>query len=332
MRKVVLAVLALVGLSQTATAQTTSQWADKLFGGVTTHDFGVVPRGAQLKHSFKMTNIYKVPLEITDLRASCSCVTATANVRVLQPNESTYLNIVMDGRRFNGAKTVKVHLTVGPEYVSTATLTISANARQDVVFTPNEIDFGNVARGQAPSKSIDVEYVGSLDWQVTEIVKSASAPFDLKVEPLPQILNQPPRRGYRLHATVKAEAAAGQFKQEVVLKTNDPSSPVLTFQIIGSVEATLKVTPPSLTIAGLRVGEMQTKKVIVRGSREFRITAVEGQSNGVTVEVPNRKEMTHLLTVQIQPTQAGNLRCQLIIRTDLENESATVQVEGDIAP
>src|SRR5438270_13388557 len=114
MRKLALALVAITLFVQTAAAQSTA-WADKLFGGATTHDFGVVPRGAQLKHSFKMTNLYKVPLEVTNLRVSCGCVTATMNTKVLQPNESALLNVVMDGRQFNGYKSVRSYLTVRPE-------------------------------------------------------------------------------------------------------------------------------------------------------------------------------------------------------------------------
>ena len=63
MRGVVLAISVVALLAPSARAQTTA-WADKLFGGVTNHDFGVVARGTQLKYSFKMTNIYKEALEI----------------------------------------------------------------------------------------------------------------------------------------------------------------------------------------------------------------------------------------------------------------------------
>ena len=79
MNRLMLALAAILLLAQTAAAQSTA-WADKLFGGVTAHDFGVVPRGAQLKHSFKITNIYKEPLEITQVRVSCDCLTATASM------------------------------------------------------------------------------------------------------------------------------------------------------------------------------------------------------------------------------------------------------------
>src|SRR5277367_5992120 len=60
MRKVVLALAVLFTFSPALFAQQ-SAWANKLFAE-TTHDFGVVARGAQLKHSFKITNIYKEPL------------------------------------------------------------------------------------------------------------------------------------------------------------------------------------------------------------------------------------------------------------------------------
>ena len=101
--------------------------------------------------------------------------------------------------------------------MSTATLKVSANARQDVVFNPGELDFGNVARGQTPTRHVDVEYAGTLDWKVTEIVKSAGAPFELKVDALPVQPGQIARRGYRIFATLKSDAMAGTRLNELSL-------------------------------------------------------------------------------------------------------------------
>jgi Protein of unknown function (DUF1573) len=330
MRKYALALLATIVIAQCAAAQ--SAWADKLFGGVTSHDFGVVPRGAQMKYSFKITNIYKEPLQITQVRVSCTCLTATPSTTLLQPNESATLDISIDGRQVTGPKSVRIYVSVGPKYISTATLSVTANGRQDVVFSPGEVDFGNVARGQTPTRTIDVEYTGALEWKVTEIVKSAGAPFDLKVDELPRPANQPPRRGYRLFATLKTDPAPGPFKQEIILKTNDPASPSLTFNIAGTVQATLAVSPPTLAVSGLRVGESQTKKVVLRADRPFRVTGVDGLGDGVTADVPDRQDTTMILSVTIQPTKAGELRRQLTIRTDLEKEYATVTVQGEVAP
>src|SRR5262245_6194175 len=100
-----------IGVLLIATASASAQgWAEKMFKGGLTHDFGTQPRGAQLEHSFTITNIYAVRMEITSLKSGCGCVTATAPKRVLEPRESTTINIRMDSRRFSGAKTVAVRV------------------------------------------------------------------------------------------------------------------------------------------------------------------------------------------------------------------------------
>lgn len=331
MRMIVLAVVALASIASGARAQ--SAWADKLFAGETTHDFGTVARGSLLKHSFKMTNIYKVPLDITNLRVSCGCVKAEADVKTLEPNESIMLNVSMDAKQFVGSKTVRVYVTVGPKFVSTATLTVSANARGDVVFAPHDLDFGSVQRGQTPTKSIDIEYTGSLvDWRVNEIVKNSAAPFDLKVEELPRLPNGLPRKGYRIFAAMKADAAAGPFKQEIILKTSDATAPVLTFNVAGNVQAGLAVSPSPIFLRDLKVGETQTKKVFVRAARPFRVVGVDGQGDGITVDVPDRQDTTLVLTVHVAPTKAGDLRKQLMIRTDLDGAATPLVIEASIEP
>jgi len=332
MRKVLLALFTPL-LVASAMAQEPVNWADKLFEGNLAHDFGVVAHGALLKHTFKFTNIYKVPLDITEVKGSCGCVKGEASVKTLQPGASANINVTMDARSFNGPKSAKVFVYVGPKFVSVATLTLSANARGDIAFSPSEIDFGNLQRGQTPSKTIDVEYTGALaDWRVVEILKSAAAPFDLKVEELPRPVNAPARRGYRLSATLKADAATGSFKQEVILKTNNAATPIEKFNVLGNVQAGLSVSPNPVVVNGMKVDESQTKKVFVRASKAFKIVSIDGQGDGVKVEIPKSQDATLVLSVQIQATKAGPLRRQLLIRTDLDSEVTTLTIEGTIEP
>jgi hypothetical protein len=333
-----------VALAGSASAQTQTAWADKLFwtdgaGRVgqqfqnnTSHDFGTVARGAQLKYRFHMKNIYKVPLEIASIRVSCGCVTWTQSTNSLQPNETGYIDINMDGRRFAGPKTVTIYVTVGPEYISTATLRVIANARQDVVFNPGQVNFGIVQHGQSPMEAIDVEYSGALDWRITEAVKNASAPFNVTVE---ELYRERPTRfrtgkaGYRFKITLKPDAAAGPFKQEILIKTNDPASPTLTASVEGTIQASLEAQPTKVHFDTLKVGEgAKTLNVLLRGSRPFRILGIDGQGDGVSAAFPERQSPSHIVTVRFQPTQAGALKKPLVIRTDLDGESVTVTVEG----
>jgi len=349
MRNAVLALGTLVVLAGFVSAQTAAPeepWANKLFKtkGSISHDFGTVPRGAQLKYTFSMKNIWRVPIQITDVRVSCGCVTFTPEkkadaplkdrlekVVVLQPNEEGSLSINMDARRFTGAKTVIIFVTLGPEFVSTAALRVSAVARQDVVFNPGTVNFGIVQRGETPSQVLDVEYSGTLDWRITEVVKNSAAPFKLSVE---ELYRERPARfragrvGYRFSVTLKPDAAAGPFKQEIVLKTNDPASPTLSAGIEGTIQASLSVAPGNIRMNDLKVGATRTRNVIVSGSRAFRVLSVDGMGDGVTIEIPDRAASSHILTVRCQPTKTGDVRKQLIIHTDLDGETVTVSVEG----
>jgi hypothetical protein len=332
MRNTLLVLVALLGTTAAAAGQT-PEWANKLFAkGGTTHNFGNVPRGAILSHRFTMTNIYAVPLEIIGTRVSCGCVTVKPAVSVLQPRESTTVEVTMDGRRFIGPKNVKIFISVGPQYTSTATLEVSANSRADIVFNPGQVNFGVVASGQTPTQIIEVEYAGQLDWRVKGLVEH-NLPLDVEIKELyrrPGPINQV---GYRLTIAVKATAPAGSHRWELLLQTNDNASPTVPMLIEATVQAALSVVPHPLHLSGVTVGQEVTKKVLVRGSKPFRILGVDGQGDGLTVDVPAAAAAIQVVTVKWQPAQAGNIRRELRFRTDLDSGATTsLVVEGKTAP
>jgi hypothetical protein len=322
MRNLGLAVIALIAAAAPLPAQSTD-WAKKMFAEGLTHDFGSVPRGAQLFHRFKMTNIWAVPIEITQVRASCGCVTATTKTTTLKPRESAFLEVQMDAKRFTGPKTVSVYVSVGPEYVSTATLSVSGNSRPDVVFNPGQVSFGVVAAGQSPTQNIDVEYAGILDWKVTEVVKT-DAPLDVTFEKINYPNPAPGQVGYHVKVALKPEAPAGTQKWEVLLKTNDPASPHVPILVEATVQAALTVMPNPLALPATKVGELTSRNVVVRGSKPVKILAIEGLDADLTVEIPTNAAQNHVLVVKCKPSQAGEFKRTLTIKTDLGTEAIVV--------
>jgi hypothetical protein len=214
-------------------------------------------------------------------------------------------------------------------------------SRQDVTFNPGSVNFGVVNRGQTPTQTIEVEYAGNLDWRVSEIVKNANAPFKVTAEemyrqaPMPARgvfgRPQPGRVGYRISVTLKADAPAGSFKQELILKTNDASSPVFSVAVDGKLQASLEVAPQLVTMGTLKVGDKKTQRVFVRGSRAFKITGIEGDGKGLRVEHADEARENHIVTINFEPTETGEVRRQIRLRTDLDQETATVTVEGTVS-
>src|SRR4029077_723463 len=104
------------------------------------HDFGNVPRGTQLSHTFHLSNKFAVPLTI-EARSGCGCVTITQMSQVLQKKEQGVIEITMDARRFTGPKKVDIHITVSaPNFFSATTLQVTANSRADVVLNPGQVN------------------------------------------------------------------------------------------------------------------------------------------------------------------------------------------------
>jgi hypothetical protein len=104
-------------------------WAGRLFPRGTTHDFGNLERGTSQQHRFSMYNLYRVPIEVTEIRTTCSCLNCAPSKKVLQPGESGSIDVTIDTRRFSGSKNFTIYVTVGPKYVSTATLKVAASCK-----------------------------------------------------------------------------------------------------------------------------------------------------------------------------------------------------------
>jgi len=336
MSKVLLALLTLVLVDSGIRAEV--NWAEKLItkGGLT-HDFGSVPRGAQLYYQYEITNLYAVPLEIST-RVGCNCVTVTTSRKVLQPHEKGCLDVFMDARRFVGAKSVNIFFSVehNPDntdpnqYSSTATLQVTANSRQDVVLNPGQISFGVVPAGQASSpQALDVEYAGAMDWRVIEVVKH-TAPLDVGYR---EIYRRPGQVGYRVTVTLKPEALPGPFKYELMLKTNDPTSPLVPVLVEATIQSSLTAVPSKVNAGHLKVGESVTKLVMVKGSKPFRVTSVEGLGEGLAAELPGKASEVQVVKLKCQPTKAGDIRREVLIKTDV-NQAAPIPVtiDGTVDP
>jgi hypothetical protein len=294
------------------------------------HDFGTVPRGALLRHRFPMTNIYKVPLQIVT-SVSCGCVTAEPTPKILQPLEIGFLDVTMDTTKFNTPnKRVELYVTVispNQQYSSTAALTISGTYRMDVTLNPAQAEFGVVPRGQAAVREVRVSYAGQLNWQLAPGAQNESAPFDVQVF-------EDARRGgrvdFRVRLTLKADAPAGTHRGELNLATNDPNNRQIPIPYDVTVQAPLTAVPDVARFSAVKADTQVVRNVIIRGSRPFHITGVDGQGDGLTAEFPSDAKSMQILTLRLQPTQAGALQRVLTVKTDLDNSTVTVKVEATV--
>lgn len=306
-------------------------WANKFFQNppppVIGHDFGTTPKGTLLTHRFPITNIYAVPMQITDIRRSCGCVNAVASKQVLQPREQGSIDVTMDTRKFDGEKSVSIYVTLGPKYVSTAVLQVHAVSRADIMLKPGHVDFGVVAQGKQETRSIEVTYTSIYDWRITSVEDNA-APFEVRAQ---ELVRKRGQISYRIFVTLKKNALAGSLNNEIILHTNDPSAPQLRIRTTGRVQPPLSVTPEVLNMGTVPANQATTKNVLVRAAKPFRILRVEGEGEGLTAKLPPVAAPVQIVTIRFEPTQSGTVRRQLRFITDIdENVTPTVTIEANV--
>ena len=297
---------------------------------VVTHNFGEVPHGTLCVHKFTITNVYDVPMQITDVRKSCTCLDYVPMTKTLQPNESAEFTVTMNSGKFVGHNAQTFHVTFGPKYVSTAVVRVSATSRTEVSLTPGSVAFGTVPLGTQARQSVTVKYSGrGRDWKLTDVAP-VQGPFDVAVS---EVGRGGPLRGgaeYQVNFTLKADAPPGPISEQVGIRTNDPTHPVVTIAVTGTVAAPVELAPNKVRFDAVPVGQSASQRVLVRAAKPFKITSVDGAGAGITAELtPGGASLpVQFVTVKFDPKTPGAAAATLRIQTDL-GAIATLPVEAE---
>lgn len=295
------------------------------------HDFGVVPFGTVCTQKFLMTNPYDVPMQVLDVRYECGCLKAFPPAKVLQPNESAEFAVTMDAGKFKGAYAKRMYVKFGPNFESIAKLEFRATSREDVTLAPGQIDFGLVSQGaKVPPRAVALKYEGKqADWKITGVART---PDGMDVEVKEGSRGGAVTASYSITVTLKPNAPAGSLSEPVVLKTNDPTTPLLTVHVTAQVQPSVAVIPDRVTFRDVPVGATRQYKVLVRGSGStpFTLTPDVGTEKEVRVEgILPAASTLHYLTIKVEPKAAGRFHHEVKLNTSLGGPPQILVIEGE---
>jgi len=322
MVRLVFGTVAILTLVNSGTANA-AKWADALFSE-RAHDFGPVPRGAKVKHNFTLTNRLGEPITILDLRPSCGCTSGKASASVVNPGESAAIEAQMDTRNFLGMKSTILYVTLvtASGRQAEVRLGVTSNILADVVLNPGSIDFGTVRKGQSPSLTLTIDRINAPNWKFEKLIMANKMLTAKLVETNRDATGAV---SYALTVGIKADAPAGVIRDEIRLMSNDRETSNLPIMVTAVVQGDLTAAPSILSMGEVDPANGKQGRFILKASRPFTITQVEGAGDGFSIlPAEQASKNMHVLTVAFKPqetTDRGDLRRILRVHTDLPDET-----------
>jgi Protein of unknown function (DUF1573) len=317
----------LAGLVASAPA-VAATWADAMFDELS-KDFGSVAHGPVQTHSFRVVNNTKQQVNISSVRVSCGCTSASAERSLLNPGEETAIVARMDTSRFIGVKSVTIFVQFDRPTFEEVRLRVQANARNDFSVSPDGLAFGDVKRASSPSLSNTITFYGS-QTKITE-VKSESNYVRTSVK---EVKGADGQASYELTAKLREDVPIGKWYTDIWVKTNNPEYPQIRVPLTMEIASGLSVSPDAVSLGQVAVNGESERRVIIRGAKPFKITAVKGGDGQLTVKDNTiDSKPVHVLTVKLKPGKAGELDRNVRIETDLpDDNSVEFEVSAQIIP
>jgi hypothetical protein len=306
-------------------------WADGLFEELS-KDFGPVPRGPTLEHSFRLVNRTSSPVHVSNVRVSCGCVQATASREDIAPGKEAAIIARMDTRRFTGSKSVTIYVTFDQPSWDEAQLVVQAYGRDDIAMSPDAFEMGRISKGTGPASDVNVDLRGG-DWRI--LSGSADSNYvRVKVKKLNESTGE---ANYQVEARLRPDTPVGRWYTDVWLNTSDPQVPRLRIPLTVEVDPALTLTPQVAALGKVKLGGESERRLLLRGAMPFRVLRIEGSDDQVSArDMTPEARASHVLAVHIKATRPGEVTKNLRVVTDLKEDpqiefQATASVDAAAA-
>lgn len=193
-------------------------------------DFGAIPQGKKISHTFTLTNKGDAPLTITRTRSSCGCTVANVSSKTIAPGKSTELKITFDSANFGGKVTKTITVESNDPAAPATTLTIKGTINEELVVTPRQVNLGQTKAGTSKELSVTLENLGDRTVRILSVTT-----------PMPQVKTTlkkqtlKPNEKTQLSLTVSPRPEDRFLSGFIVIATDIPGKPEITVPLYGSV-------------------------------------------------------------------------------------------------
>ena len=226
------------------------------------HDFGQAAQNQKLNAEFRLKNTGTAPVRIIKLLADCGCYDATSKVSVVAPGEEALVTVRFETLVWSGGLTKKLRVLSDDPGRSELILTLKVSIVAGVVLDPGRFGFGNVLKGEKPSKVIHVKWHESAGqpFAVTGVeVPQAPEDFEIQREPWAE----GPWKGTKVTLTFKQPPPLGMLSATALIRTDAPGYERLDVPVQAFVSGLVWVQERDVNMGWVRTGQTKTRPLRV---------------------------------------------------------------------
>ena len=296
-----------------------ASWIQQLKPDTTEIDFGIVPRASKQEHLFAFKNTFDEPLELLDARTSCGCTKTKILTPQVAPGETAKILAKFDTLGFVGQRQATVSVVLRRSqsgHVGELQFRVKGNIRQDVVFSPAEIQFNQIGKGASAKRLANIAYAGNPDWKIVD-VRSTDPHLHIQVH---EVRRDPAQRrvDYEMEVQLDDQHPQGMFNEQLVVVTNDPNQSEFRVNVMGNIESSIQASP--IRLGTIPQGGTISRKLIVRGNEPFRITSITASDSRLALDRPEGAKKLHIVSYRIDASEPDSIEASVHIETDLPSQ------------
>jgi hypothetical protein len=247
-------------------------------------DFGDVPTGQTVRHTFVLWNRGDQPLELPRARADCGCRIEKPPDAVVPPGASTLLTAAVPLKGLRGPQRRNVLVWSSDPRKPFLVLRVQGTATSEIGLRPARVNFGALLGEVGPPKTVEVTATGAtLPLQILGVSASQPGLVEARLETVEA------GKAYRVHVSLKQPLPLGRLQAVVRVRTNSPVEPEVTIPV-SAISGEFLVQPEQVVLGQALPGP-EPFWLTVRAGKAFKITHVEPPTPLVEVTVlPLEKE------------------------------------------
>ncbi|MEM9066551.1 MAG: DUF1573 domain-containing protein [Planctomycetota bacterium] len=281
-----------------------------------------------VNETFTITNEGGSTLIIRGVKGSCQCTEPVIGDTVLDPGESTEVEVGVKPFNKSGNFRQRITITSNDPNQPQKVLQVNAFVRPLVQMSPKLVNFTNMSKGATLTKTIRVKGRGD-DFEISDFSFEDVNVLNTEVgEPTKSVLHGDTYTEYAVKVTVEAKDV-GHVRGKLQLHTNLDRLPTAEVPVVVVVKSDLEITPRQLSLNPLRKGQPWKKQIrVTHKKREaFEVSSVRFEGVGsfpIEHEIIEVSPWTYEVVISgVCPTNASVVRGRMILGTNIDGEVET---------